>query len=84
MHKTPFESSYTGMTADGAQWLMDQHPSVQLVGIDYTSIAIFEDLPGAHNVLLPKVCAPLYCSTLSMHSAAALQCGAAILHMTQD
>ena len=55
MHKTAFDSSYTGFTADGAQWLVDNHPAVQLVGIDYTSIALYEDLPGAHNVLLPRV-----------------------------
>lgn len=55
MHKTAFDSSYTGVTADGAQWLVDHLPGLQLLGIDYTSIALYEDLPGAHNVLLPRV-----------------------------
>ena len=80
MHKTAFEPSYTGMTADGAQWLVASmyiakteylvltrmsglfhipsqvdHTEVRLVGIDYMSIALFADLAGAHDVLLPKV-----------------------------
>lgn len=58
MHKTQFDSSYTAVTKDGAQWLVDHLPSLQLVGIDYTSIAVYSDLPGAHHVLLPRVSWP--------------------------
>lgn len=55
MHQTPFDSSYTGMTADGAQWLVEHLPGLQLVGIDYLSVGLHDDLSGAHYVFLPRV-----------------------------
>lgn len=54
MHQTPFVSDYTAMTEDGAQWILD-HTDIQLVGIDYTSIAHYDDLKGPHLAFLPNV-----------------------------
>lgn len=54
MHKTPFIRDYTAMTTDGARWIVD-NGNIELVGIDYTSIAIYEDLKGPHLTLLPNV-----------------------------
>lgn len=54
MHKTPFIRDYTAMTTDGAKWILDRG-DIWLVGIDYTSIAIYEDLKGPHLTLLPNV-----------------------------
>ena len=52
MHKTAFETSYTSVTEDGAQWILD-NTEIGLVGIDYTSVAIYEDLLGPHRLFLP-------------------------------
>lgn len=54
MHKKPFIADYTSMTVDGAEWVVNKS-DIQLVGIDYTSIAIYEDLKGPHLTLLPNV-----------------------------
>ena len=54
MHKKHFIRDYTAMTTDGAQWVLD-NSDIQLVGIDYTSIAVYEDLKGPHLTLLPNV-----------------------------
>ena len=54
MHQKAFESSYVGITRDGAEWLAD-NTDVELVGVDYLSVALYEDLPGAHMVFLPRV-----------------------------
>jgi hypothetical protein len=51
MTQTAFDSSYTAMSADGAEWLV-RHTGVRLVGIDALSIAAFADLVGPHDVLL--------------------------------
>lgn len=56
MWQRDFEPSYTGLTTSGAQWLA-RHGSVRLVGIDYLSIAIMEDIAEPHRVLFRKVCA---------------------------
>ena len=55
MHRTAFASGYTGMTASGADWVVANLPAIRLVGIDYTSIAVFEDVSGPHVPLLSKV-----------------------------
>ena len=55
MHRTAFASGYTGMTASGAEWVVANLPAIRLVGIDYTSIAVFEDISGPHVPLLSKV-----------------------------
>ena len=54
MHQTPFDSSYTAMTSDGARWALANLPDLQLLGIDYTSIATYEDLVGTHVPLLSQ------------------------------
>lgn len=54
MHETAFASDYTSMTTDGAEWIV-KNGGIQLVGIDYTSIATYVDLQGPHLALLPNV-----------------------------
>lgn len=51
MWKKEFDSSYVGFTKDGAQWLVD-NTDIKLVGIDYLSVAAFDDLVSAHLVFL--------------------------------
>lgn len=45
-----FQSDFVAITADGAAWLVEQ--GVRLVGIDYLSIAPYDDLAPAHRILL--------------------------------
>jgi arylformamidase len=45
-----FFRGYVGVSGDGARWLVDH--GVRLVGIDYLSIAPFDDPVSAHQVLL--------------------------------
>lgn len=54
MHETPFISDYTSLTTDGAEWIV-KNGGIELVGIDYTSIATYADLKGPHLALLPNV-----------------------------
>lgn len=51
MWKKEFDTSYVGFMKDGAQWLVD-NTDIKLVGIDYLSIAAFDDLIPSHLVLL--------------------------------
>ncbi|KAL3517078.1 hypothetical protein ACH5RR_023980 [Cinchona calisaya] len=51
MHKKEFDTSYVGFMKDGAQWLVD-HTDIKLVGIDYLSVAAFDDLIPSHLVFL--------------------------------
>jgi len=53
MHRTEFITNYTSLTEDGAQWILE-NTAIRLVGIDYTSVAAYEDLRGPHVVLLPN------------------------------
>lgn len=46
----PFQEEYVALTADAAQWAVDQ--GLQLIGIDYLSIQRFRDPPDAHQILL--------------------------------
>ncbi len=78
MHETAFISDYTSMTADGAQWVVD-NSEIQLVGIDYTSIATYDDLTGPHIILLPNVCLNIlvylrHSVSQSLHYSRASQC----------
>lgn len=51
-----FDSSYTGFTTDGAEWLVLHRPEVKLIGTDYLSVAAFDDLKDGHIALLwPKL-----------------------------
>jgi len=45
-----FQQDYVALEASAAQWLVDQ--GVQLVGIDYLSIAPFKDPAPTHEILL--------------------------------
>jgi len=45
-----FQQDYVALEARAAQWLVDQ--GVQLVGIDYLSIAPFKDPAPTHEILL--------------------------------
>ena len=54
MQQRAFDYSYTAFTADGAQWLVD-NTDIQLIGIDYLSIAIHDDLTGPHDIVLGAV-----------------------------
>ena len=45
-----FQQDYVALEASAAQWLVDQ--GVQLVGIDYLSIAPFKDPVPTHEILL--------------------------------
>ena len=57
MTQTAFEPSYTGVTKDGAEWIV-KRGDIRLVGIDYLSVAPYEDLIGPHVVLLTDVSFP--------------------------
>lgn len=51
MWKKEFDTSYVGFMKDGAQWLVD-NTDIKLVGIDYLSVAAYDDLIPSHLVLL--------------------------------
>ncbi len=50
MRLPEFQTDFAALAADGAQWLVDQ--GVRLVGIDYFSIAPYDDLAPTHRILL--------------------------------
>jgi arylformamidase len=45
-----FDTNYVAVTKDGAEWLIDH--GIQLVGVDYLSVAPFEDVVPTHRILL--------------------------------
>ncbi|MBN2305633.1 MAG: cyclase family protein [Anaerolineae bacterium] len=45
-----FAPDYVGVTADGARWLVDH--GVRLIGMDYLSVAPWDDLVTCHKILL--------------------------------
>jgi arylformamidase len=47
---TTFFEDFVAVTKDGAQWLVDH--GVQVVGVDYLSVASFKDLTTPHRILL--------------------------------
>ncbi|XP_072969866.1 cyclase-like protein 3 [Typha angustifolia] len=51
MWKKEFDTSYVGFMKDGAQWLVD-NTDIKLVGVDYLSVAAFDDLIPSHLVFL--------------------------------
>ncbi|XP_051146588.1 cyclase-like protein 2 [Andrographis paniculata] len=51
MYKKEFDSSFVGFMKDGAQWLVD-NTDIKLVGLDYLSVAAFDDAIPAHLVFL--------------------------------
>ncbi|CAM6104798.1 unnamed protein product [Calypogeia fissa] len=54
MWNPKFDSSYTGLSTDGAEWLVHQRPEIKLIGTDYLSVARFDNLKDGHRVLLWK------------------------------
>ncbi|WOL19093.1 hypothetical protein Cni_G27890 [Canna indica] len=53
MWKKEFDFSFVGFMEDGAQWLVD-NTDIKLVGIDYLSVAAFDDLIPSHLVFLER------------------------------
>ncbi|KAK2665001.1 hypothetical protein Ddye_003575 [Dipteronia dyeriana] len=51
MFKKEFDTSYVGFMKDGARWLVE-NTDIKLVGIDYLSVAAFDDLLPSHYVFL--------------------------------
>ncbi|OWM79199.1 cyclase-like protein 2 [Punica granatum] len=51
MYKNFFDTSYVGFMEDGAKWLVE-NTDIKLIGIDYLSVAAFDDLIPSHLVLL--------------------------------
>ncbi|RAL49403.1 unnamed protein product [Cuscuta campestris] len=49
MKKKGFDTSFVGFMKDGAQWLVD-NTDIKLVGIDYLSVAAYDDLMTSHLV----------------------------------
>ena len=47
---TEFNTNYVAISPDGAKYLVDR--SVKLVGVDYLSVAPFEDVTPTHQILL--------------------------------
>lgn len=50
MRLPDFQTEFVALAADGARWLVDH--GVRLVGIDYFSIAPYDDLAPTHRILL--------------------------------
>ncbi len=48
--ETKFQTDFVAITEDGAEWLVER--GVQLVGVDYLSVAPFNDSEPTHTVLL--------------------------------
>lgn len=48
--ESKFREDFVAITEDGAEWLVER--GVQLVGVDYLSVAPFGDSEPTHNVLL--------------------------------
>ncbi|XP_050365900.1 cyclase-like protein 2 [Argentina anserina] len=51
MFKSQFDTSYVGFMEDGAKWLVE-NTDIKLVGIDYLSVAAFDNLVSSHLVFL--------------------------------
>ncbi|KAL8129219.1 hypothetical protein V2J09_018374 [Rumex salicifolius] len=51
MFKKEFDTSYTGFVEDGAQWLVD-NTDIKLVGVDYLSVAAYDEAIPTHHVFL--------------------------------
>lgn len=51
MWKREWDTSYVGFMKDGAQWLVE-NTDIKLVGVDYLSVAAYDDLIPSHLVFL--------------------------------
>lgn len=54
---TEFKPDYVAVSADGAQWLVDH--KIKMIGVDYLSVAPFNDLVTPHEILLKAGIIPL-------------------------
>jgi len=45
-----FQPDYVAVTADGAEWLVEH--GIQLIGVDYLSVAPFDDTVTTHQIVL--------------------------------
>ena len=52
-----FQEDFVAITDDGARWLIER--GVQLVGVDYLSVAPFDDVTPTHRALLHAGIVPL-------------------------
>lgn len=48
--ETAFHQDFVAITADGARWLAEH--GVRLAGVDYLSVAPFDDTSPTHQILL--------------------------------
>jgi len=48
--ETKFQEDFVAVTEDGAQWLVEH--DIQLVGVDYLSVAPYDDSLPTHKILL--------------------------------
>lgn len=55
--ETSFYEEFVAITADGAQWLVDH--GIQLVGVDYLSVAPFTATAETHQILLQADIIPI-------------------------
>lgn len=53
MQMREFTPNYTAFTTDGAEWLV-KNTNIKLVGIDYMSVAIKDEIVPVHKVLLAR------------------------------
>uniref|UniRef100_A0A6P4ACL2 cyclase-like protein 2 n=1 Tax=Ziziphus jujuba TaxID=326968 RepID=A0A6P4ACL2_ZIZJJ len=51
MWKKEFDTSFAGLTKDGAKWLVE-NTDIKLIGTDYLSVAAYVEAIPAHHVLL--------------------------------
>ncbi len=47
-----FNQCYVGLNTSGARWLVDH--GIKLVGIDYLSVSIFDEIHDVHKILLKE------------------------------
>ena len=52
--ETKFQEEFVAITEDGAEWLVER--GVKLVGVDYLSVAPFNDLEPTHKSSSPGRC----------------------------
>ena len=69
MYHTPFQTNYTALTESGADWVVKH--GITFVGIDYLSIATYEELAPAHQSLMRVVRVHLLHSEPALHSCTA-------------
>ena len=77
MYQTTFESNYTALTEDGADWVVAA--GIKFVGIDYMSIATYEELAPAHQSLMRAVSLPPVLDVMHFISTSdSVRCGASV------